>query len=619
MLCPSCQIPNRDDAKFCKNCGHTLHNGPVVVAVENSAGHAQAQAYQQQEASLAQEPSVPVPQASPQDAEEEDPSLAPTQILTPEQMMAMQARRRQLEEQEEQLQVVKSAPGQAQSHRDEPPVSTPESAPPFEADLSRSPTLYAQPPAKSQSNPIPPPPPPESLMSPSASATDETSTSYPDVASTIYPTDMVDVPPDDIQKNDATPAAEGEIASPSEKSREDVEKEPMPVPSAQPSQEFPTLPVGTTVIGRYEITSVVSESPQEHVYQVADHQGYRHCWNCGSEQNTEGSDFCSECGVDLINTPSSIMHEYPATENKDGEAHLLPETLINTFIDQGHTYVVEQLRLTQSAFPNGVHLLGACDSDAGDVRRSDPNEDSTLVLLLQRVHESLSEPTGVFIVADGLGGHDSGQLASRTAINIVAEHLVRELLGRPLTSEKAGETVKARDEATLVGLLQGAVEDANTVLCQMNQRNKTDMGSTLTGFMIVGDYAYIINVGDSRTYMLRAGQIYQLTTDHSLVGQLLASGLIQPDEVYTHPQRSQIFRSLGDKLNVQMDTFKQHLHPGDILLSCSDGLWEMVRDPQIENILATAPNPQTACTRLIETANANGGEDNVSAVVVFVQ
>ena len=144
------------------------------------------------------------------------------------------------------------------------------------------------------------------------------------------------------------------------------------------------------------------------------------------------------------------------------------------------------------------------------------------------------------------------------------------------------------------------------------------MGSTLTGFMVVGEHAYIVNVGDSRTYMVRGGQIYQLTTDHSLVGQLVAGGLIQPEDVYTHPQRSQIFRSLGDKHNVQIDIFKQQLHPGDILISCSDGLWEMVRNPQIESILNQAPNPQVACSQLIEAANTNGGEDNVSAVVVFV-
>jgi serine/threonine protein phosphatase PrpC len=225
----------------------------------------------------------------------------------------------------------------------------------------------------------------------------------------------------------------------------------------------------------------------------------------------------------------------------------------------------------------------------------------------------------VFIVADGLGGHDNGQVASRMTVNIIAEHMVRELFARPLTAEKTGEQLTAMNEDDLVALLKGAVEEANTTLCQVNSRDKTDMGSTLTGFMMVGDHTYIVNVGDSRTYMLRDGKLYQLTNDHSLVGQLVAGGLIEPDDVYTHPQRSQIYRSLGDKLNVQVDIFKQQVHPGDTLLSCSDGLWEMVRNPQITEILMNATDPQMACRNLIDAANANGGEDNVSAVVVFVR
>jgi serine/threonine protein phosphatase PrpC len=152
----------------------------------------------------------------------------------------------------------------------------------------------------------------------------------------------------------------------------------------------------------------------------------------------------------------------------------------------------------------------------------------------------------------------------------------------------------------------------------MNQRDKSDAGCTLTGFMMVGDRAFIFNVGDSRTYMLRDEKLYQLTNDHSLVGQLVAGGLIEPEDVYTHPQRNQIFRSIGDKQNVQVDLFTQQVHPGDVLLSCSDGLWEMVRDPQIAEILNQAADPQAACAQLIASANENGGEDNVSAVVVFV-
>ena len=174
------------------------------------------------------------------------------------------------------------------------------------------------------------------------------------------------------------------------------------------------------------------------------------------------------------------------------------------------------------------------------------------------------------------------------------------------------------DEDALVALLQRVVEEANAAICQENQQKKTDMGSTITGFLIVGPHAYIFNVGDSRTYMLRGGQLYKKTNDHSLVGQLVSAGLIQPEDVYTHPQRSQIYRSLGDKLNVQVDVFKQELNPGDKLLSCSDGLWEMARDPEIESILMSGQEPQAVCTALIDAANKNGGEDNISAVLVSV-
>lgn len=389
-------------------------------------------------------------------------------------------------------------------------------------------------------------------------------------------------------------------------------------PASQPQGEFAPRAVGETLAGRYEITQVLNETPEEHTYQVTDRQGYQHCWNCGSEQNAEGDEFCIDCGASMLNVPY-ILHEYPASGSAGEEASVLQGAIVNTFIDGGRTYAIEQPLLSQSAFPNGVQLLVASNSDAGDVRRSEPNEDSTLVLQLQRVHESMSTPAGVFFMADGLGGHDNGQLASRMTVNIIAERMTRELLSAPLQTEKEGAEVKPLEEDDLVGLLRGTIEEANQALCKKNQRDETDMGSTLTGCMIVGEHAYIVNVGDSRTYMVRGGQIYQLTTDHSLVGQMVASGLIEPDDVYTHPARSQIYRSLGDKPNVQVDIFQQQLLPGDILLSCSDGLWEMVRNPQIESILNSAPDPQTACTQLIDAANANGGEDNVSAVIVFVR
>ncbi len=578
MVCPSCNTPNRDDAKFCKRCGQPLHP-QQAIASETGIGD------EVQESSEPVQGKVEEPGYAPvQDVE--DISIAPTLILTPEKMIAYHTRRWQQELEQEQQRV------QTTTAEDQAAPTTDGSSPARNEQSEAVDTAGA-------AEAIPPPPP-------------QVSEEMPGTNGSIH--------------EKKAELSETEVT---EKAPEQEKSEVMQLPSEQPdttapANEFPVLPVGTSMLGRYEITQVTSESQREHVYQVVDHQGYQHCWNCGSEQNAEGDEFCMECGASMLNVPY-IMHEYSKEQGDEEagghveESNVLQGTIVNTFIEQGHTYVIEQPQVEQSAFPNGVQLLAASHSDAGDVRRSEPNEDSTLVLLLQRMHESISAPYGVFIVADGLGGHDNGQVASRMTINIIAERMVRELLAEPLEAEKDGESTQPFDEDALIALFHGAIEDANTALCQKNQLDKTDMGSTITGFMVSGEHAYIINVGDSRTYMMRAKQLYQLTTDHSLVGQLVASGLIEPDDVYTHPQRSQIYRSLGDKPNVQIDVFKQQLHPGDILLSCSDGLWEMVRNPQIESILGSAPDPQTACAQLVEAANTNGGEDNVSAVLVFVR
>src|SRR2546421_8845843 len=608
MFCPSCNAPNRDDAKFCKKCGQPLHVEATKIP----------------EAAVVSQVSAPTQEQM----DVEDISSAPTQIISPQQMVEYHNRRWQQELEREQT-------AQAQPSTSAPAVPPAANEP--AQDIADMPTVIINLPANAEPVPIPQPAPAETSATTQADEPEPPQQPAPEAASpdvhaqetTAETAEVAEAAANDAQ---AAQASAGEVPSESTaQTREEMEDEGVTqTPSdhldeAQSSQDaqatasadFPVLAVGTTVHERYEITQVISESTDQHVYNVTDHQGQQHCWNCGSEQNSEGDEFCIDCGAELQNAVYT-MHEYPAAKSSDSDADTFHGTIVNTFVEQGRTYAVEQVQAAENAFPNGVHLLAASDSDAGDVRRSEPNEDRTLALVLQRVHESQAFPVGVFIVADGLGGHDNGQEASRMAINIIAERMVRDLLAAPLASEKAGETVEEASEDSLATLLQSTIEDANSAICQMNQRDKTDMGSTITGFMVVGDFAYILNVGDSRTYMVRAGQIYQLTTDHSLVGQLVAGGLIQPDDVYTHPQRSQIFRSLGDKPNVQVDIFKQQLHPGDILLSCSDGLWEMVRNPQIESILNNAPDPQTACTQLLETANTNGGEDNVSAVVVFV-
>jgi serine/threonine protein phosphatase PrpC len=673
MHCPSCNTPNRDDAKFCKGCGRSFSasqpaedagsvfrqpNNQTDSVLAYGSGSREGMINRVPTSSDAAQSAPTAPISIPEDHEpaspvsiqedkqyvpmqdmqdktqlapvqdgastseasvEEDPSLAPTLVLTPERMVAYHQRRWQSGQvgQSGFEQGTENAPAAGAINRapkvgiDDAPTASASSPSEHVQKIAEMPTVSMPQSDENEAIPIPPPPPP--TMENHAEEGAET----PQPPDTVYGGAYPDMEKSETMQQPLEQPLAGQPEQAEQTEQTEQAEQAGPPEQTTPSGDFPVMPVGTTLQSRYEITQVISDSPQEHEYQVIDHQGYQRCWNCGSQQNAHGDEFCIDCGASLLDVPY-IMHEYSAQESQE-DSHVLQGNIANTFVEQGHTYVIEQVPAQQSAFPNGVQLVAASYSDAGNVRRSEPNEDSTLVLELQRVHESFSAPVGIFIVADGLGGHDNGQVASRMTINVIAERMTRELLAAPLTAEKDGQPAKPFDEDALVTLLHGSIEDANVILCQKNAQDKTDMGSTITGFMVVGEHAYIINVGDSRTYMIRGKQLYQLTTDHSLVGQLVASGLIEPDDVYTHPQRSQIFRSLGDKPNTQIDIFKQQLHPGDILLSCSDGLWEMVRDPQIESTLNSAPDPQTACMQLIDMANANGGEDNISAVVVLVR
>jgi protein phosphatase len=148
-------------------------------------------------------------------------------------------------------------------------------------------------------------------------------------------------------------------------------------------------------------------------------------------------------------------------------------------------------------------------------------------------------------------------------------------------------------------------------------REARGLGATVTAALIVEGQAFIANVGDSRTYLVRDGKIERVTRDHSLVERLVEMDQITPDEVYEHPSRNLIYRSLGaGHSEVDVDIFIERLQPGDVLLLCCDGLWEMIRDPELLRIITENEDVEQACDRLISTANANGGEDNITAVLV---
>src|SRR5207253_9915948 len=138
--------------------------------------------------------------------------------------------------------------------------------------------------------------------------------------------------------------------------------------------------------------------------------------------------------------------------------------------------------------------------------------------------------------------------------------------------------------------------------------------------LIVGTTAFVTNVRDSRTYLYREPEgLKKVTNDHSVVASLVEAGIIKPDDIYTHPKRNQIYRSLGEKPVIDVDSFKVPLQPGDKLLLCSDGLWDMVRDPLIQRVMSNpAPDPNMTGNALIKAALDGGGEDNVSVIVVSI-
>ncbi len=229
-------------------------------------------------------------------------------------------------------------------------------------------------------------------------------------------------------------------------------------------------------------------------------------------------------------------------------------------------------------------VVGA-KSDVGCVREQ--NEDSMLV------------KTPLLVVADGIGGQEAGEVASQIAVETMAE-----------------EAPMVADAQALVE----AVEEANRAVMEAAYmgRGRPGMGTTLTAAVIDGSVMAVAQVGDSRCYRLRNGELEQLTHDHSLIASLIESGQITEEEAKTHPSRSIITRALGSDPNMVPDVFQFDVKKGDRILLCSDGLHGMVSKEEIVQTLSSFDNPQRAANQLVELAKAHGGSDNVTVIVANV-
>lgn len=259
-----------------------------------------------------------------------------------------------------------------------------------------------------------------------------------------------------------------------------------------------------------------------------------------------------------------------------------------------------------SVYPPAVNvqLRVGCSTHVG--RERAVNEDNLLVLDLTESFPETDRSVMLFAVADGMGGHAAGDVASQLVVDTVA-NLTDEIL------IEGGASVLLSDAQEGIFHL---VQAANQAVYRHRKANASDMGTTLVMALFIDNHVTIGNAGDSRAYRLHRKGIVQVTTDHSLVERLVATDQITAEEARHHPQKNVIYRVVGDSRSLNFEPFELQLNNGEALLLCSDGLSNMVRDEEIWRIWKRSPAPQEACDRLIEAANRAGGEDNVTVIIV---
>lgn len=248
---------------------------------------------------------------------------------------------------------------------------------------------------------------------------------------------------------------------------------------------------------------------------------------------------------------------------------------------------------------NLLRLEVAQLTDVG--RKREHNEDN-MAYVIPKDEQVLAMKGALFIVADGMGGHAAGEVASEIAVDTVSNVYYMD------------------DNLDVAVPLLQAIKRANAAIHQRAAENmlRSGMGTTCVAAVLRGNMAYIANVGDSRAYLIRQGQVKQISLDHSWVAEQVRAGLLSEEQARTHAQRNVITRSLGTQPDVEVDVFREQIQPGDFLVLCTDGLSGLISDEELMRIVERSV-PQESVYHLVERANENGGPDNITAIVVRVQ
>lgn len=234
-----------------------------------------------------------------------------------------------------------------------------------------------------------------------------------------------------------------------------------------------------------------------------------------------------------------------------------------------------------------------------DVGRKRPHNEDSMVSVVPEDPEILSKKGALFVVADGMGGHEKGEVASDMAVKIVNAAYYED------------------EDEDIASSLSRAVKQANRMIHHLSMEEESGMGTTCIASVLLGDTVFIANVGDSRAYIIRNGQVRQVSQDHSWVAEQVRAGILTREQARTHERRNVIYRSLGCSADVEVDIFTEPVQHGDVLVLCTDGLSEVIDEEELCAIVEQYES-QESVARLIEQANERGGPDNITAIVARV-